>query len=118
MAKPKNLTFTYEGKEYTLEFNRTTFEKAEQAGLTVARVENLADNPSDAITVVPELWYRAFQMHHSDISREKTEEIYHSMSDKGNDNDLGLIGALAEIFVEPVAILFTEPGNTKWKKNW
>ena len=118
MAKPKNITFAYEGENYTLEFNRETFEKTEASGITIARVEGLADNPSDAITVVPELWFRAFQMHHPDMTKEKASEIYHSMENKGNENDLGLIGALSELFVEPVAILFEEQGNTKWKKNW
>jgi hypothetical protein len=118
MAKPKTISFEYEGEKYTLEFNRETYEKTEKAGVTISRIENLAENPYDAVEVIPELWFRAFQMHHPDITRDKADEMYHSMADKGGEDDLGLIGALTEIFVEPVAILFKEPGNTKWSKSW
>ena len=116
----KQINFKYKDKEYILEFNRDTFKKAELAGFPLSRVEALEDNPSDAIEVIPELWYRAFQMHHPSVTRDEADEMYKSMDNKGGDGetDLGLIGDLVQIFSEPVAILFTEQGNTKWSKSW
>lgn len=123
----KQITFKYDNKEYILEFNREVFKKVEASGITMARLEGLENNPADALEVIPELWFRAFQMHHPSVTRELADEIYHSMANKGGNAeqnlpdeeiDFGLLGALIELYQEPVAILYTEQGNTKWSKSW
>ena len=116
----KQITFKYKDKDYILEFNRATYKEAEISGITQTRVENLENNPSDAIELIPELWFRAFKMHHPSVTRAEADEMYHSMENKGGDEetDFGLLGALVEIFTEPIAILFQEQGNTKWSKSW
>ena len=83
----KQITFKYDNKEYILEFNRDTFKKTELAGFPLSRVEGLEHNPSDAIEVIPELWFRAFQMHHPSVTRDEANEMYRSMADKGGDGE-------------------------------
>ena len=116
----KQITFKYEDDEYILEFNRDTFKKTEAAGIPFSRIDELENNAADALEVLPELWFRAFQMHHPSMTREKAEEIYHSMENKGGngETDFGLVQALIEIYSEPVVTLYEEPGNTKWSKSW
>lgn len=57
------------GKEYTLEFNRKTVSRAEQAGLDVQSIE------SKSMTMIPLLFWSAFLMHHPHMTREQTDKI-------------------------------------------
>ena len=63
------MKFEYNGKEYTLEFNRATVTMAERAGFS------MEDLDSKMMTRIPELFYYALKMHHPDITKKETDEI-------------------------------------------
>ena len=67
--KPMVITDPEEGREYTLEFNRKTVAKAEQAGLDVNKLE------SQTMTMIPILFWGAFLWHHPHMTREQTDKI-------------------------------------------
>lgn len=67
--KPMIITDPDNGKEYTLEFNRKSVAKTEQAGLDVNKME------SQSMTMIPLLFWGAFQMHHPYMNREQTDKI-------------------------------------------
>ena len=60
----KTINFTYEGKDYTLEFTRRTIRQMEDEGF-VAR--NIDDRP---MTLLPALFAGAFKAHHRFVKQE------------------------------------------------
>ena len=66
---PMIITDPDSGREYTLEFNRKSVVKAEQAGLDVNKFE------SSSMTMIPTMFWAAFQMHHPHMTREQTDKI-------------------------------------------
>ena len=67
--KPMIIEDPETGKEYTLEFNRKTVSRAEQAGLDVQSIE------SKSMTMIPLLFWSAFLMHPPHMTREQTDKI-------------------------------------------
>ena len=67
--QPMIITDPDESREYTLEFNRKTVSKTEKAGLII---DNLEDAP---MTMIPLLFWGAFQWHHPYMTREQTDKI-------------------------------------------
>lgn len=118
----KQITFTFDGKEYILEFSRKTVKDAQKKGLTYECLDSIDKNPLSLLDIVPLLWSCAFDMHHPSVSEEKRQEMYKQLTDKKGDdedeNDSGLFGALAELFAEPLNTLFEEQGNVEWKASW
>lgn len=108
----KQIIFTYEDKEYTLEFTRRTVKQMEDEGF-VAR-----DIDSKPMTLLPALFAGAFKAHHRFVKPEIVDHIYAAMPDKEK-----LIGKLAEMYNEPIETLMTEPDeetvkNVEWTANW
>lgn len=68
-AKPMVITDPDNGREYTLEYNRKTVAKTEEAGLDVNRLD------SASMTMIPIMFWGAFLMHHPHMDREKTDKI-------------------------------------------
>ena len=66
---PMVITDPDENWEYTLEYNRRTVAKAEQAGLDINALE------SKSMTMIPLLFWGAFLMHHPYMTKEQTEKI-------------------------------------------
>lgn len=100
------------GKEYTLEYNRRSIQALESRGLDVTEIE------SKPATMLPLLIEGAFYMHHKGLAADKIDKIYASVPDKEN-----FIGALAEMYAEPLEALLEDPQGTKgknasWTKNW
>lgn len=92
---PMIITDPDSGREYTLEFNRKSVVKAEQAGLDVNKFE------SSSMTMIPTMFWAAFQMHHSHMTKEQTDKILFD----------GL-GGLSENEMEHLAKLYAEPFQT------
>ena len=67
--KPMVITDPDEGREYTLEYNRRTVAKTEQAGFDVNQIE------SKSMTMIPLLFWGAFLMHHPHMTKEQTDKI-------------------------------------------
>lgn len=107
----KQLNFTYKSKEYTLEFTRRTVTEMEKRGFIAAEVE------TKPMTTLPALFKGAFLAHHRFEKESTIDEIFASMTHKGE-----LIGKLAEMYNEPISSLIEEPeeseGNLSWTASW
>jgi len=105
----KQLTFTFEGKEYTLEFTRATVRQMESSGFIASDIE------TKPMTILPDLFRGAFLAHHRFEKASVIDAIYAQMTNKP-----ALIEALAEMYNEPISTLLDEPetGNVEWTPNW
>lgn len=107
----KNITFTWEDKEYTLEFTRRSVEKMERQGF---KVNNIGDRPMSAL---PELFHGAFLAHHPAIKKETTDKIFSCFTKKEE-----LLEALAQMYNAPLEALLDEPEdetkNVEWEKSF
>ena len=103
----KQIIFSYEGKEYTLEYTRRTIKQMEDEGF-VAR--NIDDRP---MTLLPALFAGAFKAHHRFVKPEVIDEIYANMPNKDK-----LIEKLAEMYNEPIISLMQEPEDTAQNVDW
>lgn len=107
----KQLTFSVEGKEYTLEFTRRTVQEMERKGFIAS---DITDKP---MTTLPALFAGAFLANHRFVKPEVIENIYNKLTKKQE-----LIGKLAEMYNEPILALVEEPaedkGNVDWTATW
>ena len=107
----KQLIFTFEDKEYTLEYTRRTVAEMEKKGFVAA---DITDKP---MTTLPDLFAGAFLAHHRLVKREVIDNIYTKLTKKED-----LIGKLAEMYNEPIMALVEEPeedkGNVNWTATW
>ena len=72
----KQLKFTYQDKDYCLEFTRKSVESMERNGFVASDIN---DKP---MTVLPALFKGAFLANHRFIKAEVIEEIYSKMTNK------------------------------------
>lgn len=107
----KQLTFTYDGKDYTLEFTRRTVSEMEKRGFIAS---DITDKP---MTTLPALFAGAFLAHHRFVKEDIINDIYSKLTKKED-----LIGKLAEMYNEPILALVEEPekaeGNLDWTATW
>jgi hypothetical protein len=107
----KQLRFTYEDKEYVLEYTRRTVEMMEKKGFVASDIE------SKPVTVLPALFAGAFLANHRYEKQDVIDKIYSKMTNKQE-----LIGKLAEMYNEPIMALVDEPeeseGNLDWTASW
>ena len=107
----KQLIFTYEDKEYTLEYTRRTVAEMEKKGFIDS---DITDKP---MTTLPALFAGAFLAHHRFVKEDVIDTIYNKLTKKEE-----LIGALAEMYNEPIMALVEEPeedkGNLNWTATW
>ena len=102
----KQLKFTYDGKDYTLEFTRKTVAEMEKRGFIASEVD------TKPMSTLPELFAGSFLANHRFVQRKLIDEIYEKMNNKSE-----LIGKLAEMYNEPIMTLVEEPtkkGNLEW----
>lgn len=107
----KQLTFTYEGKDYVLEFTRRTVTEMERKGFDVTKVDSMP------MTTLPALFAGAFLANHRFVKREVIDAIYARLTNKEE-----LIGKLAEMYNEPIMALVEDTsdteGNVEWTASW
>lgn len=107
----KQLNFTYDGKEYTLEFTRRTVAEMEKKGFIAS---DITEKP---MTTLPALFAGAFLAHHRFVKEDIINDIYSKLTKKED-----LIGKLAEMYNEPILALVEEPekaeGNLDWIATW
>ena len=103
----KQIIFTYDGKDYTLEYTRRTIKQMEDEGF-VAR--NIDDKP---MTLLPALFAGAFKARHRFVKQDVIDEIYAHMPNKDK-----LIEKLAEMYNEPIISLMEEPEDTAKNVDW
>ena len=107
----KQLRFTYQDKEYVLEYNRKSVEAMEKKGFVASDIN------TKPMTILPLLFAGAFIANHKYIKQETIDEIYSKMTNKSE-----LISKLAEMYNEPIMALVDEPdeseGNVTWMASW
>lgn len=107
----KQLIFTFEDKEYTLEYTRRTVAEMEKKGFIAS---DITDKP---MTTLPALFAGAFLAHHRFVKEDVINNIYTKLVKKED-----LIGKLAEMYNEPIMALVEEPeedkGNVNWTATW
>lgn len=107
----KQLHFTYDGKDYTLEFTRRTVAEMEKRGFIAS---DITEKP---MTTLPALFAGAFLAHHRFVKSDIIDNIYSKLTKKED-----LIGKLAEMYNEPILTLVEEPeeaeGNLDWTATW
>ena len=107
----KQLRFTYQDKEYVLEYTRKSVEIMERNGFVASDIK---DKP---MTTLPALFAGAFLANHRFVKQEVIDAIYAKMTNKQE-----LIGKLAEMYNEPIMTLIDEPeeaeGNLDWTASW
>ena len=107
----KQLKFTYQEKDYCLEFTRRSVELMEKQGFIAS---DITDKP---MTVLPALFAGAFLANHKFVKKDVIDEIFSKMTNKTE-----LIGKLSEMYNEPILALVDEPedaeGNVEWTASW
>lgn len=107
----KQMNFTYNGKEYTLEFTRKSVSQMEKQGFIASEIE------TKPMSTLPALFAGAFIVHHRYEKKEVIDEIFDGMTNRED-----LIGKLAEMYNEPILTLVKEPekaeGNVEWTANF
>ena len=108
----KQIVFTYEDKEYTLEFTRRTVKQMEDEGFVAQDIDR------KPMTLLPALFAGAFKAHHRFVKQDVIDKIYAGMQNKDE-----LIGKLAEMYNDPIVTLMEEPDekavkNVSWEANW
>jgi hypothetical protein len=107
----KQLRFTYQDKEYVLEYTRRSVEIMEKKGFVASDIE------TKPVTVLPALFAGAFLANHKFEKPEVIDKIYSKLTNKQE-----LIGKLAEMYNEPIKALVDEPevseGNLDWTASW
>lgn len=107
----KQLKFTYQDKDYCLEFTRKSVEAMERSGFVASDIE------SKPMTVLPALFKGAFLANHRFVKAEIVDEIFSKMTNKSE-----LISKLSEMYNEPILTLVDEPeeseGNVDWTASW
>lgn len=91
------LNFTFDGKDYTLEFTRKSVKQMEDRGFIPSRI---VDAP---MTVLPDLFAGAFLANHKFAKRETIDAIFDKMKNKRE-----LIDVLSKMYNEPLAALMEE----------
>ena len=107
----KQLRFTYQDKEYCLEYTRKSVETMEKNGFSATDIQ------SKPMTTLPALFAGAFLANHRFCKQDVIDAIFAKMTNKGE-----LIGKLAEMYNEPIMTLIDEPseseGNLDWTASW
>lgn len=106
----KKINFVYNGKNYCLEFTRSSVKMMEKRGFVVG------DVLSKPISMLPELFAGAFLANHPFTRRKEIDEIYDKFDDKGE-----LVNALAEMYslvIDDFANELETSGNgLKWERS-
>lgn len=95
MEKIRPITLRYDdGKEYTLEFNRTSVVFAEQRGF------NINDVGTKLMSGLTDLFWYSFRMHHPKVTKQESDKILF--------DDLG---GLSEEVIDRLVALYNAPFN-------
>ena len=108
----KQIVFNYEGKDYTLEYNRDAIKYMENRGFSL---EKFTDAP---ITMLDIAFEALFLKNHRNISSAKVQEILKEFNDKR-----GLISAINDMLGDSYTELLGDPEdkeegegkNISWK---
>lgn len=103
------INFTYDGKDYCLEYTRQTVKRMEDRGFVASRI---VEAP---MTILPELFAGSFQANHKYTDRKVIDAIYDKMLDKHQ-----LLETLTQMYNEPIEALMAdgdEGNGIAWTTN-
>lgn len=106
----KQITFEYNNKKWTLEFNARTAKQLQQSGFSI---DDMTDK---SLIMLPMLWRGAFLMHHMGVKTKEIDDMLPLMGDKET-----LYAKLLAMYNEPVEALIDEPEESvkvDWTGNW
>ena len=94
-----------DGTEYTLEFSRKSVEWAERRGFSI-------DDLSEHMMIrVPELFYYSFRMHHSNVTKQQSDDILFEQMGGINED---IVKRLGELWAQGYeSLINSEPKNSK-----
>ena len=101
------ISFTYEGRDYCLEFTKESIKEMEKQGF---RANEVLEAP---MSMLPELFAGAFKAHHKYTNRKIIDEIFDKMTDKRQ-----LVDTLSQMYSEPISALMEESGDEGNKIAW
>ena len=106
----KKIEFSYEGKDYTLEYDRKAIKVMEANGLKINEIE------SQPFSMIEILWQGAFFKNHKNEKSEKIQEIYDNISNKSELN-AGLISMFSETYTSLIGDSESTDNskNIEWK---
>ncbi|MBP3883594.1 MAG: DUF5055 domain-containing protein [Olsenella sp.] len=97
---PKSIVLSYDGKDYELEFDRASAEKAER--MYGFRINELMG--SVQITTIKNMFTAAFAKNHPKVPQSLINEIYNRTSDK-----VDLYQALVSMYLETAQSVLDDP---------
>lgn len=97
-VKPIKVTDNDTGMTYTLEFNRESIKFAESKDFDI---QELSKKP---MSMIPDLWFYAFRMHHKMLPREKTDKLLEGLGGIPE----GLLQRLVELYTIPYQVLLPQ----------
>lgn len=106
----KKIEFNYEGKDYTLEYDRKSVKIMEANGLEIKRIE---EQPFSMIEI---LWQGAFFKNHKNEKAEKITEIYDNIPNKSELN-AALVSMFSETYTSLIGDSDSQDNSKKveWK---
>ena len=103
----KTLNFSFEGKDYTLEYTRNSVQTMENTGF---RADDLFSMP---MTMLPRLFRGAFLAHHKNTKLKDIDRMFDSMTNRGE-----LIAKLVEMYREPLTTITEDPEDNEGNVSW
>lgn len=111
----KNIIVNFEGKKYTLEFNRAVVVLMERHGFNINEIE------TKVVLNTTLLIKFAFFLHHRKLSEEEIFKIYDSIKDRN-----GFIEKLIDMCSDTYVSMLDDPeedgdeteGNATWGASW
>ena len=104
----KNIVFTHNNKEYTLEYTRESVKQMEREGFVS---EEVLTKP---MLTLPRLFAGAFKANHKyDVKQKQIEEMFDLFTNKQ-----ALIEKLAEMYAEPMETLMSDTSDSGNAISW
>ncbi len=94
------INFTYEGRDYCLEYTRETIKEMEKQGFVASKV---LEAP---MSMLPDMFAGAFKANHKYTNRKIIDEIFKKMGDKN-----ALVDTLSQMYGEAIEALMEVEGG-------
>lgn len=108
--KKTTISFTYEGKDYKLEFTAHSLKTMEKQGFRFAKMDDFA------LTAPEELFCGAFIANHDSVPKKKRLAIYKELMESAEDNeDATLTTILGDMMAEALEELNSHTGKVAWR---
>lgn len=105
--KRKQLVFTYDDVEYTLEFTADSLKRMERNGFKFGKMDEIV------LTAPIELFCGAFESKHRKTPRKLREEIFNQLCESNEKGD-ALTEVLGDMLSQAIEELNSHQGNVKW----